>query len=247
MPPHPLSQEPVRRYVSSRSKSTNHKHKTNHAVNGGPFPGRPPMRSTSTLTVDEITKITQQMNLETSQSSVRPNLAHPETLFRSHSAPVENTGPYKENLPEKYTSHSIGSNNSTSSSGSSSNYLDHILSLPVNAPPSRYHMTRGSHTVPQRRRVTFNESVQVFEVPKIFKDKTNQFNEIPQIQKIKVKKSRKIKRQATMANKDFIDCNATFYFPEQRPSRRSSARRMTSFIKDRIKPSTIPTVYRSAK
>ena len=57
---------------------------------------------------------------------------------------------------DRYGSYSDGS---VSSTGSSVSYMDHLVNVPI-APPSRYHTSARFH-----RRVTFNERVEVFELP----------------------------------------------------------------------------------
>ena len=74
-------------------------------------------------------------------------------LFRSHSAPIESEPVTRvvTDTHRAYRSYSDGS-----SSGSSISTASSV------SPPSRYH-----HTKKFKRKVTFNESVQVFELPSL--------------------------------------------------------------------------------
>lgn len=76
---------------------------------------------------------------------------------RSNSAPADmETSKMIGTRIDRYGSYSDGS---VSSTGSSVSYMDHLVSVPI-APPSRYHTSARFH-----RRVTFNERVEVFELP----------------------------------------------------------------------------------
>ena len=76
---------------------------------------------------------------------------------RSNSAPADmETSKMLGSRFDRYGSYSDGS---VSSTGSSVSYMDHLVNVPI-APPSRYHTSARFH-----RRVTFNERVEVFELP----------------------------------------------------------------------------------
>ena len=76
---------------------------------------------------------------------------------RSNSAPADMDSKMMGN--HRYDRYGSYSDGSVSSTGSSVSYMDHLVNVPI-APPSRYHTSARFH-----RRVTFNERVEVFELP----------------------------------------------------------------------------------
>jgi hypothetical protein len=92
---------------------------------------RPPMRSQSCMTVDELSRLTEQVNLRTSSSQRTGDEGGHPPIFRSHSAPatfdLNNNNPNSaqnhahgsqstnQKSSDKYVSHSIGSDRSSSS------------------------------------------------------------------------------------------------------------------------------------
>lgn len=187
---------------------------------------RPSMRSRSSLSVEELREITQKMNLTTSKQA---NTVPKKMPFgRSYSAPVDLQAHAQRRAPvapapiHKHTRNgstgSTGSysDGSVSSSGSSATYVDHLptTGLIAIAPPSRYHTSR----MPLRR-VTFNERVEVFELYK-----TEPATPVSAERQLKI---RAIK-------KDTIKFHDQVQKPVRRPTSRVQ-RRMTSFIKDKLK------------
>jgi len=166
---------------------------------------RPAMRCRSAMSVEELNNLTRKMNL---QMAVQQTGMKKQPFGRSNSAPADmETSKMLGSRFDRYGSYSDGS---VSSTGSSVSYMDHLVNVPI-APPSRYHTSARFH-----RRVTFNERVEVFELPFIPPE------ELP------VQYKQKIKR----INKD------TIKFHEQKPLKRPTSRvqqRMTSYIKDKLK------------
>lgn len=180
---------------------------------------RPVSRFANAVSVEELNDLTRQINLQTSR-------ANHMALFRSNSAPVESTSvpaptqmkkavtqvmPTQmrniSNVHKAYRSYSDDSSNY--SSGSSGSF---------DLPPSRYH-----HTKKFKRRVTFNEAVQVFEVSRI----PSLEPEVEKVQQIVpyTKTRMKIKKD-------------TVKFEEIKSMKRPTSRiqsRMTSYVRDKLK------------
>jgi len=189
---------------------------------------RPSMRSRSSLSVEELREITQKMNLTTSNNKQQPANKAPKKMpfGRSYSAPVDlQAHAQRRAAPAPIHKHtrngstgSTGSysDGSVSSSGSSATYVDHLptTGLIAIAPPSRYHTSR----MPLRR-VTFNERVEVFELYK-----TEPATPVSAKRQLKI---RAIK-------KDTIKFHDQVAKPVRRPTSRVQ-RRMTSYIKDKLK------------
>lgn len=189
---------------------------------------RPSMRSRSSLSVEELREITQKMNLTTSNNKQQTANTAPKKMpfGRSYSAPVDlQAHAQRRAAPAPIHKHtrngstgSTGSysDGSVSSSGSSATYVDHLptTELIAIAPPSRYHTSR----MPLRR-VTFNERVEVFELYK-----TEPATPVSAERQLKI---RAIK-------KDTIKFHDQVAKPVRRPTSRVQ-RRMTSYIKDKLK------------
>jgi len=181
---------------------------------------RPVSRFANSISVEELNNLTRQINLQTSR-------ANHMALFRSNSAPVESTSntpthiktPTRQtvtpthqtvtisNVHKAYRSYSDDSSNYSSGSSGSSSSSD--------LPPSRYH-----HTKKFKRRVTFNEAVQVFELPIIQPEP-----EIVQPIVPYTKTRMKIKKD-------------TVKFEEIKSMKRPTSRiqsRMTSYVRDKLK------------
>jgi len=178
---------------------------------------RPAMRCRSSMSVEELSMLTRKMNMQTAeQNGMMPINLKKMPFGRSNSAPADlevskMIGQRIRNPAERH-SYSDGSVSSTSSSNS---YMDHLVNVPVStpiAPPSRYHTSARYH-----RRVTFNERVEVFELPFI-----------PAQEAATVEQKQKAKRMK----------NDTVKFHDQKSLKRPTSRvqkRMTSYIKDKLK------------
>jgi len=172
---------------------------------------RPAMRCRSSMSVEELSMLTRKMNIQTAEQNGMKKMP----FGRSNSAPADMEASkmigHKMRKPQDRHSYSDGS---VSSTGSSNSYIDHLVNVPVStpiAPPSRYHTSARYH-----RRVTFNERVEVFELPFIPAPET------PVEQKQKVKRIK----------------NDTVKFHDQKALKRPTSRvqkRMTSYIKDKLK------------
>lgn len=166
---------------------------------------RPAMRCRSAMSVEELSTLTRKMNIQMASQNTDMKKV---PFGRSNSAPADmETSKMIGTRIDRYGSYSDGS---VSSTGSSVSYMDHLVNVPI-APPSRYHTSARFH-----RRVTFNERVEVFELPFI------QPEEMPVEYKQKIKRIK----------------NDTIKFHEQKPLKRPTSRvqqRMTSYIKDKLK------------
>jgi len=169
---------------------------------------RPAMRCRSAMSVEELSVLTRKMNIQ--MASQNPEMKKM-PFGRSMSAPADMEASKMIGIPRKTDRYGSYSDGSVSSTGSSVSYMDHLVNVPI-APPSRYHTSARFH-----RRVTFNERVEVFELPFI-----------PPPEELPVEYKQKIKRIK----------NDTIKFHEQKPLKRPTSRvqqRMTSYIKDKLK------------
>jgi len=186
---------------------------------------RPLSRFANSISVEELNNLTRQINLQTSR-------ANHMALFRSNSAPVESSSSVPSPTPMTPTHGKAATSQVTptqmrnisnvhkayrSYSDDSSNYSSGS-SGSFDLPPSRYH-----HTKKFKRRVTFNEAVQVFEVSRI----PILEPEIEKVQQIVpyTKTRMKIKKD-------------TVKFEEIKSMKRPTSRiqsRMTSYVRDKLK------------
>lgn len=178
---------------------------------------RPAMRCRSSMSVEELSVLTRKMNIQMAQQTTGVKQIFPVKIpfGRSNSAPADmEHNSRSKMMGSRYDRYGSYSDGSVSSTGSSVSYMDHLVNVPI-APPSRYHTSARFH-----RRVTFNERVEVFELPAIPPEELNQPTQYNPKQRIK-----RIK-------------NDTVKFHDQKALKRPTSRvqqRMTSYIKDKLK------------
>lgn len=222
MVPNPQHQEiqPVgKRQLRDTLQRYSNKTSTNSASDG-PL-SRPNSRFSSSVSVEELNLLTRKINLQTARTSGQKT-----PLFRSHSAPIETETVRIQPVSivhKAYRSYSDTSSNSSSSSKSSKSSSTGSNSIagsgPPDLPPSRYHLSKQF-----KRRVTFNEAVQVFELPEILSNQTDEKEQKPIIPytktRMKIKKD-KVKFEEIKKN-------------VKRPTSRIQSR-MTSYVRDKLK------------
>lgn len=170
---------------------------------------RPVSRFNQSISVEELNVLTRKMNIKTRMAQA--------PLLRSHSAPIE-SNPVTRIVTETHKAYrSYASQSSASESSGSS--ISTSSSLP---PPSRYH-----HTKKFKRRVTFNESVQVFELPTPPPSVTSNDEEAKQKPALPYTKTRMKVKKDTIKFEEIKQI--------KKPSKRRLQSRMTSYVRDKLK------------
>lgn len=226
MVPNPQHQEikPVgRRQLRDTLQRYSNKKSSTNSASDGPL-SRPNSRFSSSVSVEELNLLTRKINLQTARTS-----GEKAPLFRSHSAPIETETVRIQPVSvvhKAYRSYSDTSSNSSSSSKSSkASFTGSGNSVPGSGPPelppSRYHLSKQF-----KRRVTFNEAVQVFELPEALPNQSDNLT-IEQKPIVPYTKTRmKIKKDKVKFEE--IKKNV------KRPTSRIQSR-MTSYVRDKLK------------
>jgi len=168
---------------------------------------RPVSRFNQSISVEELNVLTRKMNIKTRTAQA--------PLLRSHSAPIETTPSSTMTRVVTETHKAYRSYTQSDGSQSSGSSISTSSSLP---PPSRYH-----HTKKFKRRVTFNESVQVFELPPT----------PPAQEPEKSKTVLPYTKTRMKVKKDTVKFEEIKQI--KRPSTRRLQSRMTSYVRDKLK------------